>query len=42
MRTVVDHMGMGTHIEPYNQQLAQIHQGLYSAFGMGGMLELKV
>lgn len=41
-RTVVDHMGMGTQIEPYNQQLAQIHQGLYSAFGMGEMLKLKV
>lgn len=41
-RTVVDDMGMGTQIEPYNQQLAQIHQGLYSAFGMGEMLKLKV
>ena len=42
MRTVVDHMGMGTHIEPYNKQLAQIHEGLYNAFGMGEMLKLKV
>lgn len=42
MRTVVDKMGMGTHIEPYNQQLAQIHEGLYNAFGMGDMLKLKV
>jgi len=42
MRTVVDNMGMGTHIEPYNNQLAQIHEGLYNAFGMGDMLKLKV
>ena len=42
MRTVVDNMGMGTHIAPYNQQLAQIHEGLYGAFGMGDMLKLKV
>ncbi|MEO1624264.1 MAG: SDR family oxidoreductase [Bacteroidota bacterium] len=42
MRTVVDKMGMGDHIHPYNQQLEQIHQGLYNAFGMGDMLKLKV
>jgi len=42
MRTVVDNMGMGTHIDPYNQQLAQIHEGLYTNFGMGDMLKLKV
>ncbi len=42
MRTVVDAMGMGTVIEPYNDQLAQIHEGLYNAFGMGEMLKLKV
>ena len=42
MRTVVDNMGMGTHVEPYNQHLAQIHEGLYNAFGMGEMLTLKV
>ena len=41
-RTVVDKMGMGDHIDPYNQQLAQIHEGLYNAFGMGEMLKLKV
>lgn len=41
-RTVVDKMGMGDHIDPYNQQLAQIHEGLYGAFGMGDMLKLKV
>ena len=42
MRTVVDNMGMGTHIEPYNKQLAQIHEGLYNAFGMGEMLKLEI
>ena len=42
MRTVVDKMGMGDHIDPYNAQLAQIHEGLYTAFGMGEMLKLKV
>jgi len=42
MRTVVDKMGMGDHIDPYNGQLAQIHEGLYGAFGMGDMLKLKV
>ncbi len=42
MRTIVDNMGMGTHIEPYNNQLKQIHEGLYNAFGMGEMLKLNV
>lgn len=41
-RTVVDKMGMGAPIEPYNQQLSKIHEGLYNAFGMGKMLKLKV
>ncbi len=41
-RTVVDKMGMGDHIGPYNNQLAQIHEGLFNAFGMGDMLKLKV
>ncbi len=41
-RTVVDNMGMGTHIDPYNKQLDQIHEGIFNAFGMGDMLKLKV
>lgn len=41
MRTVVDKMGMGDHIDPYNQQLEQIHKGVFTAFGMDDMLELK-
>ncbi len=41
MRTVVDNMGMGDHIDPYNDQLSKIHEGLYNAFGMGDMLKLN-
>ena len=41
IRTVVDKMGMGDHIQGYNEQLSQITQGIYNAFGMGDMLELK-
>ncbi len=41
-RTVVDHMGMGDHINPYNDQLEQITQGIYGAFQMDGMLKLNV
>ncbi len=42
MRTTVDNMGMGVHIKPYNDQLQQVHEGIYGAFGMDGMLKLKV
>ncbi|MCF8373604.1 MAG: SDR family oxidoreductase [Bacteroidales bacterium] len=42
VRTVVDSMGMGTHIDPYNKQLDQITSGILNAFGMGDMLKLKV
>ncbi|MGD1961940.1 MAG: SDR family oxidoreductase [Fulvivirga sp.] len=42
VRTVVDNMGMGTHIDPYNKQLDQIHEGIFGAFGMNDMLKLKV
>lgn len=37
-RTVVDNMGMGTHIEPYNAQLHALTGGIYTAFGIDGML----
>ncbi|MDW3194651.1 MAG: SDR family oxidoreductase [Cytophagales bacterium] len=40
-RTVVDSMGMGDHIKGYNDQLDQITNGIYSVFGMEGMLEVK-
>lgn len=42
MRTIADKMGMGDYIDPYNNQLASIHQGIYTAFGMDSMLKLKV
>ena len=42
IRTVVDKMGMGDHIDPYNKQLDAIHEGIFNAFGMGDMLKLKV
>ena len=41
MRTVVDHMGMGEHLHPYNESLDKITYGIYSAFGTEGMLKLK-
>lgn len=41
-RTVVDKMGMGDHLVGYNDQLEQITAGIYGAFGMDGMLKLKV
>ncbi|MEL6863750.1 MAG: SDR family oxidoreductase [Bacteroidota bacterium] len=37
-RTVVDSMGMGDHVKGYNENLDQITKGIYSAFGMEGML----
>lgn len=40
-RTVVDAMGMGTPIEPYNENLEGIMTGLYSAFHIDGMLKVK-
>ena len=41
-RTVVDTMGMGDAIQPYNEQLETITSSIYSAFGMGHMLELEI
>lgn len=41
-RTVVDKMGMGDHIEGCNDQLEQVTAGIYGAFGIDGMLKLKV
>lgn len=37
-RTVVDAMGMGTHVVPYNAQLAALTAGIFGAFGISGML----
>ncbi len=41
-RTVVDKMGMGDPIVGYNQQSSQVTHGIYSAFGMEGMLQVQV
>ena len=41
-RTVVDKMGMGDPIEAYNQHLADVTTGIYTAFGTADMLKLKV
>lgn len=40
-RTIVDKMGMGDHLEGYNQQHAQITSGIYNAFGIGHLLTVK-
>lgn len=40
-RTVVDKMGMGDPIEGYNQGLGQVTTGIYSNFGIDGMLTVK-
>ncbi len=37
-RTVVDNIGMGNSIIPYNEQLEKIMQGMYSNFKMSNML----
>ncbi|MEM9051232.1 MAG: SDR family oxidoreductase [Bacteroidota bacterium] len=42
VRTAVDKMGMGDHINPYNEHLDKIHEGILGAFGMGDMLKLNV
>lgn len=41
-RTVVDAVGMGDAIAPYNRQAEQLTAGLYTAFGTQDMLKLKV
>jgi len=40
-RTVVDRLGMGSPIEGYNEHLAEVTAGIYTAFGMADMLQLK-
>jgi NAD(P)-dependent dehydrogenase (short-subunit alcohol dehydrogenase family) len=40
-RTVVDRMGMGTHVEPYNAQLHAIHAGIFGAFGIAPLLSRR-
>ena len=40
-RTTVDNMGMSAQIDPYNEHLEKVTSGIYAAFGMDEMLELK-
>lgn len=40
-RTVVDKMGMGDQIEPYNEHLDKVTAGIYEAFGTADMLKLN-
>jgi NAD(P)-dependent dehydrogenase (short-subunit alcohol dehydrogenase family) len=39
-RTTVDFIGMGDHVAKYNDHLEQVTQGLYSNFGIAGMLNV--
>ncbi len=41
-RTLVDKMGMGDQIQPYNEHAEKLTNGIYSAFGMEDMLKPKV
>jgi hypothetical protein len=41
-RTVVDKMGMGDAIQSYNEQLETVTTGIYSAFGIGHLRQLKL
>jgi len=40
-RTVVDGLGMGSHIERINETSDEVVEGIYGAFGMAGMLRIK-
>lgn len=40
-RTIVDKMGMGDHVQSYNDHLAKLTSGIYQAFGIGHLLQLK-
>lgn len=41
-RTVVDRLGMGDAVEPYNKAAEDLQRGLYGAFGMSDVLTLKM
>jgi NAD(P)-dependent dehydrogenase (short-subunit alcohol dehydrogenase family) len=40
-RTTVDFIGMGDHVQKYNEHLDQVTTGLYTNFGIAGMLSVK-
>jgi NAD(P)-dependent dehydrogenase (short-subunit alcohol dehydrogenase family) len=39
-RTVIDAMGMGEHVERYNEHLRDVTTGIYQSFGIGHLLSL--
>jgi hypothetical protein len=41
-RTVVDKMGMGDGVVPYNEAAEGVTRAVYEAFGMADMLKVKV
>jgi NAD(P)-dependent dehydrogenase (short-subunit alcohol dehydrogenase family) len=40
-RTTVDFIGMGDHVQKYNEHLGQVTTGLYNNFGIAGMLTVQ-
>lgn len=40
-RTTVDFIGMGEHVQKYNEHLEQVMTGLYTNFGINGLLTVK-
>jgi NAD(P)-dependent dehydrogenase (short-subunit alcohol dehydrogenase family) len=40
-RTTVDFIGMGDHVQKYNEHLGQVTMGLYTNFGIAGMLSIQ-
>jgi NAD(P)-dependent dehydrogenase (short-subunit alcohol dehydrogenase family) len=40
-RTTVDFIGMGDHVQKYNEHLGQVTNGLYTNFGIAGMLSVQ-
>lgn len=41
-RTTVDRLGMGAAVEPYNKAADDMQKGMYAAFGMADVLQLKM
>ncbi|MBN8540453.1 MAG: SDR family oxidoreductase [Deltaproteobacteria bacterium] len=41
-RTTVDRLGMGAAVEPYNKAADDLQKGMYAAFGMSDVLQLKM
>jgi NAD(P)-dependent dehydrogenase (short-subunit alcohol dehydrogenase family) len=41
-RTVVDKMGMGDHVVGYNEHLEKMETGIYTAFGIGHLRQVKL